>query len=157
MTEARPYLEADAADPPPPEAFDLIGTTRKDNAMARSAKNGADEAREIPAPDFKRAIKILKADLNPLTEESAKVRGDQAAAWKMIEKDCNCNKKALKAVHALMRMAPELRDDYLRSLYGGMQEAGIGISEDMVDRMEGNEAPTMPTTKRGSVELVTVQ
>jgi hypothetical protein len=153
-SEGSLILRDDAANPPSPECFELIGAARKDSDMARTAKN--DEAHEIPKPDFDRAINILKADLNPLTEEGAKVRGDQSAAWKMIERDCHCNKKAIKTVHQLMRMDPEIRDDFLRSLYGGMRAAGIGISEDMVDRMEGNEAPSMPTRKKAPVELVTV-
>lgn len=153
--EARLTMEADKANPPPPEYYEMIGAPRKEEPMARTAKQ--EEAHEIPKPDFDRAIKILKKDLNPLTEESAKVRGDQAAAWKMIEKDCNCNKKAMKAVHSLMRMDPELRDDYLRTFYGAMEAADIGISEDMVDRMEGNETPSMPVKKREPVNLVTVQ
>lgn len=157
MAEAKLTLAEDAADPPGPECFELIGTTRKEDDMARNAKAKDDEVEIIEKPDFDRAIKILKGDLNPLTEEGAKIRGDQAAAWKMIEKDCHCNKKAMKQVHALMRMDPEIRDDFLRTLYGGMQAAGIGISEDMVDRMEGNEVPTMPVVKSAPVELHTVQ
>lgn len=153
-SEGQLILDDDAANPPSPECFELIGSARKDSDMARTAKK--DEAHEIPKPDFERAIRILKSDLNPLTEEGAKIRGDQAASWKMIEKDCHCNKKAMKAVHSLMRMDPELRDDYLRTLYGGMEAAGIGISEDLVDQMEGDEAPAMPTRKKAPVGLVTV-
>ena len=153
-TEGQLILDDDAANPPPPEALQMIGTARKEDEMAKAAKN--EGAHEVPKPDFDRAIKILKTDLNPLTENSAKIRGDQAAAWKMIEKDCHCNKKAMKAVHTLIRMDPELRDDYLRTLYGGMKAAGIGISEDLVDQMEGDEALEMPTRKKAPVELVAV-
>ncbi|MDQ4421447.1 hypothetical protein OOT33_13550 [Sphingobium sp. DEHP117] len=156
LTEARLTIAADAANPPQDDAYELIGSARKDCEMARNAKKKDDEVEIVKKPDFDRAIKILKGDLNPLTEEGAKIRGDQAAAWKTIEKDCNCNKKAMKAVHALMRMDPELRDDYLRTLYGGMQAAGIGISEDLVDQMEGDDAPSMPTRKKAPVELHTV-
>jgi len=111
---------------------------------------------EVPKPDFERAIKIIRNDLNPLSEESAKTRGDQSAAWKTIEKDCHCNKKAMKQVHALMRMDPELRDDYLRTLYGGMQAAGIGITNDLVDQMGGDDAPKMPVAERAKPKLATV-
>jgi hypothetical protein len=31
-----------------------------------------------------------------------------------------------------------------------MQEGGIGISEDLVDRMSEGEAPKMPVAKRGA-------
>lgn len=155
-SEGQLILDDDAANPPSPECLELIGSARKEDDMARTAKKKDDEVEIVEKPDFDRAIKILKGDLNPLTEEGAKIRGDQAAAWKAIEKDCHCNKKAMKTVHALMRMDPELRDDYLRTLYGGMEAAGIGISEDLVDQMEGDEAPSMPTRKKAPVELVTV-
>lgn len=122
--------------------------------MAKAAKN--DKVEEIIKPDFERAIRILKSDLNPLTEEGAKIRGDQAAGWKTIEKDCHCNKKGMKFVHSLMRMDPEIRDDVLRTVYGGMQAAKIGISEDLVDRMSDDETPSMPVSERKTVELVTV-
>lgn len=156
LGEAKLHFEADAADPPPPEAFSPI-ESMKGHDMARD-KKAADKpiSGEIPTPDFDRAIRILKADLNPLTEKGAKIRGDQAASWKLIEKDCHCNKKAIKTVHQLMRMDPELRDDYLRSLWGGMQAAGIGISQDMVDKMEGASPPTMPVVEKPRPQLATV-
>lgn len=125
--------------------------------MARTAKSDAPINGEIPAPDFERAISIIKQDLNPLTEESAKTRGDQAAAWKTIEKDCHCNKKGMKFVHQLMRMDPEIRDDVLRTVYGGMEAAGIGITEDLVDKAGDNSAPKMPTRKADRPSLATVQ
>lgn len=121
-------------------------------AAAAKAVNG-----EIPQPDFERAIKILRSDLNPLTEKSASIRGDQSAAWKTIEKDCHCNKKGIKWLHQLMRMDPEVRDDVLRSLYGGMKAANIGISQDMVDRMEDQVAPDMPVVRAAPPKLETVQ
>lgn len=124
---------------------------RKADAAPKGTVNG-----EIPKPDFERAIAILRQDLNPLTEEGAKLRGDQAAAWKTIEKDCHCNKKAIKTLHQMMRMDPEIRDDYLRSLYGGMEAAGIGISPDMVDEADGKSPPTMPVAEKTRPSLATV-
>jgi hypothetical protein len=111
---------------------------------------------EIPKPDFDRAIAIIRNDLNPLSEESAKTRGDQSAAWKTIEKDCHCNKKAMKQVHSLMRMDPELRDDFLRTFYGGMHAAGIGVTQDLVDQMGGDAPPSMPVVERARPKLATI-
>lgn len=160
LGEATLHLQDDAANPPPAEAYEPIGSMKptKGTEMARG-KKAADKPinGEVPQPDFERAINVLKADLNPLTEEGAKIRGDQAAAWKIIEKDCHCNKKAMKALHGLMRMDPELRDDYLRTLYGGMQAAGIGISQDMVDKAEGKIPPSMPIAEKSRPQLATVQ
>jgi len=143
-----------AAPPPQPIPAPEPAPQPKEDDMT-TANEGTVNG-EVPKPDFERAIKIIRNDLNPLAEESAKTRGDQSAAWKTIEKDCHCNKKAMKQVHALMRMDPELRDDYLRTLYGGMQAAGIGITNDLVDQMGGDDAPKMPVAERAKPKLATV-
>lgn len=157
MEEARLTQAADEACPPPAEAYEpMAGTSAMEHDMARTAKSDAPTNGEIPAPDFERAIGIIKTDLNPLLEQSAKIRGDQSAAKAIIEKDCHCNKKAMNVVHQLMRMDPELRDDFLRTLYGGMEAAGIGIQEDMVDAAEGKSAPRMPRAKAERPSLATV-
>lgn len=165
MDEARLIEADDLRNPPPPECFQLLQTPapvgappegNDDMARAKKAETPPPISGEIPKPDFERAIAVILGDLNPLTEESAKTRGEQAAAWKVIEKDCRCNKKAMKAVHSLMRMDPELRNDYLRTLYGGMEAAGIGITVDLVDKANGNEAPQMPTAQRQRPKLATV-
>ncbi|HEX7852082.1 MAG TPA: hypothetical protein VF503_00115 [Sphingobium sp.] len=157
LIEGHLTVEADAANTPPPEAFLLLGATPEGECeMAKAAKPKDEEAEIVLKPDFERAIRILRSDVNPLTEESAKIRGDQSAAWKEIEKDCHCNKKAMKLVHSLMRMDPEVRDDFLRTQYGAMASAKIGISQDLVDQMTDGDAPAMPTVKRESAPLVTV-
>ena len=71
-------------------------------------------------------------------------RGNLSAAWRAIEEQCHCNKAAAKLLHKLHGMSEEQRDDYLRTLYGGMQAMGIGISQDLVDKMTGSDAPKMP-------------
>lgn len=120
--------------------------------------DGPQNGGEIIKPDFERAIKVITNDLNPLLEKSAKVRGDQAAGWKVIEDDCHCNKKAAKDFHKLLRMDPELRDDYFRTLRGLLDVSGLGISRDLVDEAEGKEAsPVIPTVDRTRPELATVQ
>ncbi|PQM29420.1 hypothetical protein CVO77_00330 [Sphingopyxis lindanitolerans] len=119
--------------------------------------DGPQNGGEIIKPDFERAIKVITNDLNPLLEKSAKVRGDQAAGWKVIEDDCHCNKKAAKHFHALMRMDPELRDDYFRTLRGLLDVSGLGISRDLVDEAEGKEAsPVIPVVDKSRPELATV-
>lgn len=119
--------------------------------------DGPQNGGEIIKPDFERAIKVITNDLNPLLEKSAKVRGDQAAGWKVIEDDCHCNKKAAKDFHKLLRMDPELRDDYFRTLRGLLDVSGLGISRDLVDEAEGKEAaPVIPVVDKSRPELATV-
>jgi hypothetical protein len=114
--------------------------------MAKKAQAEAQESVELAAPDFTRAIKIMKNDIAPQLEDSAGIRGDLSAAWKTIEDDCHVNRKAAKDFNKLNGMSEENRDDYLRSLYGLMKAGNIGISQDLVDRMDGKgDAPKMPT------------
>lgn len=119
--------------------------------------DGPQNGGAITPPDFEKALKVITNDLNPLIEKGAKVRGDQAAAWKVIEDDCHCNKKAAKDFHKLLRMDPELRDDYFRTLSGLLELSGIGISRDLVDQAEGGEAkPVIPIVDKARPELATV-
>jgi hypothetical protein len=115
---------------------------------------------EVIAPDFQKMKRIFLTDLKPADEKSAKVRGDLSAAWASIERDCHVNKRAAKLLFRLQSEREELRDDFLRSLYGGMKALGIGISQDLVDKMGGEDAPEMPTVDNsggmGGDNLVTL-
>jgi hypothetical protein len=110
--------------------------------MARADK---DQVEQIKAPDFAKMKKIFDHDLKPADEHSAKAKGDLSAAWGAIEKDAHCNKRAAKLLFRLRSESEETRDDFLRTLYGGMKALGIGISQDLVDKMRGEDAPAMPT------------
>lgn len=130
--------------------------------MARSNKSPAENTGvvngELPKPDFERAIRVMSNDLNPLTERGAKLRGEQSAGWKVIENDCHCNKKAAKVFHNLMRMDQELRDDWFRTFRGLLEAGGIGITPDMVDMAEGDDAsPIIPIVEAGRPQLATMQ
>jgi hypothetical protein len=103
-----------------------------------------DSVETVHAPDFAKMKRIFLHDISPAQEKNAKARGDLSAAWKAIEDDCHCNKRAAKLLHKLFGESEETRDDFLRTLYGGMQVLGIGISQDLVDQMSDEDAPTMP-------------
>lgn len=119
-----------------------------------------DEVTEVLTPDFEKMKRIFTRDIKPAEEKTAKSRGDLSAAWKAIEDDCHCNKSAAKLLHKLHGMSDETRDDYLRTLYGGMKAMEIGISADLVDKMNDEDAPTMPVVEsrpEGAEALATVQ
>lgn len=107
-----------------------------------------DAVTQVVAPDFQLMKRIFLHDLKPADEQSAKVRGNQSQAWKTIEKDAHCNKTGAKFVFRLLNMSDEARDDVLRTIYGGMKACNIGISQDLVDKMQDSDAPTMPTVDR---------
>lgn len=124
------------------------------------ARGEGEKVKEVVAPDFARMKHIFQTDLKPANEQNAKSRGDLSAAWGAIEKDCHCNKRAAKLLFKLNGESEETRDDFLRTLYGGMKALGIGISADLVDKMSGDDAPTMPVVDSqgmGVDNLVTLQ
>lgn len=106
--------------------------------------NDNTKTEQVHAPDFAKMKRIFLTDLKPADEKSAKARGDLSAAWGVIEKDCHCNKRAAKLLFKLNGESEETRDDFLRTLYGGMKALGIGISQDLVDKMNDEDAPEMP-------------
>lgn len=124
------------------------------------AQGDSDQVQEVVAPDFQKMKRIFLHDLKPGEERSAKVRGEQSQAWKAVEKDCHCNKAGAKFVFRLLNMSDEARDDVLRTVYGGLKALNIGISQDLVDKMNGEDAPEMPTVDKsggmGSDNLVTL-
>lgn len=124
------------------------------------ARADNDQVKEDVAPDFQKMKRIFLTDLKPADEKSAKARGDLSAAWQAVEKDCRVNKRAAKFLFRLNGESEEARDDFLRSLYGGLKALGIGISQDLVDQMSGEDAPTMPTVEGkglGQDNLATLQ
>lgn len=102
--------------------------------------------------DFAGGAKLLKGTLTDLRTRGAKVRGDQSAAWKKIE-EMNLNKKASKAVFALMDQGQAEASDYLRTFIGLLDPCGLGIIKDMVDIAENKNAITVPLIETPSVDV----
>ena len=119
-----------------------------------------DNVREIVAPDFAKMKRIFLNDIKPAEEKNAASRGTIGQAYKSIEKDCHGNRAGAKLAFKLYAMTDEARDDFLRTQYGLMKALGIGISHDLVDKMSGEDAPTMPTVDNsggmGADNLVTL-
>ncbi len=131
--------------------FEAIAANIGESEMARGKNTDGAIVGQIMAPDFAKMKRIFINDLKPADEKSAKSRGDLSAAWGAIEKDAHCNKRAAKLLFKLNGESEETRDDFLRTLYGGMQALGIGISRDLVDQMNEEDAPTMPIVEGGGM------
>ncbi|PZU59812.1 MAG: hypothetical protein DI547_04875 [Sphingobium sp.] len=156
--EARLTLEADRADPPPPDAYLWVGDhqQRKEDPMARNAKKKDDEVKEIVKPDFDRAVRIYREDIKPAQAKVGEYAQEQSTAYKELKKGCHLDPAAAKMAFKLDQMEDHKRDDYLRTLYGLMDKLNIGISADLVDQMGDGEAPSMPVRERSRPGLVTV-
>lgn len=87
-------------------------------------------------PDFDKMKRIFLGDIKPAEEKNSKSRGDLSAAWKAIEDDCHCNKRAAKALHKLHGESEETRTDFLRTFLGGLEAFDMIPKLDLVDQME---------------------
>lgn len=150
INEARLTLGSDAADPPPPETYELIGKTMKGHDMAKATKQD-----QVIKPDFKLAVKYYREDIRPAQAKVGELAQEQSTALQSHKeagaRQSRCGKNGVQA----HEMEDDKRDDFLRSLYGLMQELKIGISADLVDQMADGDAPTMPKIE-SPVSLVTV-
>lgn len=117
--------------------------------MADEANGG--EGHNSRNLDFEAAAKVMKTDLANLRDKSAKVRGDQSAAWKKIE-ELGLNKKASKAVFGMQNQSPAEVSDYLRTFIGLLNPLGLGILRDMVDTAEGQTHIAVPLIDTPSVD-----
>ena len=111
-------------------------------------KNDTDEVIEINQPDFERMRSIFVGDLKPTEEHSAKARGDASAAWKMIEDDCHCNKRAAKQLFRMFGESEETREDFLRTFIGGLVALEMMPREDLVDLMGEKNVPDVDAIAR---------
>jgi hypothetical protein len=111
--------------------------------MARRAATPANDAvEEIARPNFQKLKIILLGDIRPAEEKQQSAKGDLSAAWKAVEDEAHCNKKAAKQLHRLRLMSDEACDDYLRTFLGGLEALGLGLTADLVDAMEAGKQAT---------------
>lgn len=101
--------------------------------------------------DFEGAAQLMKTEVATLGNKSSKIRGDQSAVWKRIEEK-GVNKKAAKAVQALIAQSPATVSDYLRTFIGLLNPLGLGILRDMVDDAEGKSSIEVPLIDTPSVD-----
>jgi mannitol-1-phosphate/altronate dehydrogenase len=121
-----------------------------ENAMTETEK--ADKAKagvssDQIQPDFARALRVLKSDIDPAIEGMAETRGDVSAAWKIISDECHVNKAAARFFRVQVLNASEEKSwDVLRSLAGLLKAANIDPPSDLVDRITPVASPGPGTT-----------
>ncbi len=108
--------------------------------MARTLKQEAAE-RNAPPPDHG-VIRDFVADIKELMGAMAKPRGDIGKAYQEVEKDHGLNRKGLRWLVALEKMAPEARADVLRTFDAGLEALNLRPGPDLVDIMDQRPATT---------------
>lgn len=170
LGEALLHAEADAANPPPPEAFEILSTPpansrgpeaqSQENDMARTARKPKDddEGGVIHAKDFDKAISLFKNDIKPAQAKVGEHAQEQSTAFKAIKKLCHIQPAAAKAAFKLFDMEDAKREDWLRAFNGLIEKLGIGIKPDLVDQMQSgeNKGPAPVQSNRPRPTLVTV-
>lgn len=156
--EGRIHLAADAKNPPPPEAYELIGQLGKEPVMGRTARPKSEpQAQEIPQKDFAGAVKIYRQDIKPAKTKQGEFGQEQSTAYKAIKKNCHVQPGAAKVAFSIAEMEDAHRDDYLICLNGLFKELGIDMPRDLVTMADGTEGGSIiPEGERAPLKLVTV-
>jgi hypothetical protein len=155
IEEAKLILSADAADPPPPEAFQLIGES-KEYIMARrpAAKPKEEFVGEVKPMDFDRAVRLYKGDIKPAISKVGEHNQAAGTAYKEIKKACRIQPAAAKLAFKLSETEEAKRDDFLRGLGGLLKAMGVDIvPTDLIDLMS---TETKDNYARPKPVLVTV-
>ncbi len=110
--------------------------------MARKPKPNDNE--KMAEPDFEAAAKLLKTAISNSNDAKQKALGDLSASWKRIEDNFHVNKKAAKDILKVAAMSAGTAQDYWRSFFGMMRAMGLGVSADLVDKMQGIDGVIVP-------------
>ena len=92
----------------------------------KAKANGPGVSADQIQPDFERALRVLKSDIDPAIEGMAETRGDVSAAWKIISDECHVNKAAAWFFRTqVLNASDEKSWDVLRSLAGLLENANL--------------------------------
>jgi hypothetical protein len=146
LGEAQIHARADAENPPPPEAFVLLGQQQKDMTMTRTARKAKDDdGGEIKAKDFAGAVRLYRNDIKTAASEASSQMQTVGEAYKAIKKNCHIQPQAAKLAFKLDDMEEARRDDFLRCFTGLLRELSIPLqSNDLVDQAEAQTPKPKP-------------
>lgn len=137
-TEGKLLLAADAADPPPEEAYELIGTARKEDDMTRGKKSTPISG-ELPKPDFDLAAEIHRDEIAPANKEQKQAMKEASDGWKRVKKEAHLHVGAARAAFNVCNLEDAERDVWLRTFRGVLKRKGVGLTPDLVDQAEEAE------------------
>lgn len=103
--------------------------------MARTA-NSENVRRDVEGPDYQRAVDLIRGPIRTNQSDASSIGQENSTLFKRIEKSMGVHRGAATDFAKIDKMAPEKRDDYLRSLKGMLKVAKFGDFDDLVDRAE---------------------
>lgn len=140
LAEGRIYLAADAKNPPPPEAFELIGPTGKETAMAATAQQEPQNGGEYKRPDAAKAFDIYDKQIKPKLTKIDTARGELSQPWQDIKEHAHFPRPVMNFLISLENIEDEAkRDHYLLALSDGLQHRKLFLPRDLVTMADGND------------------
>lgn len=157
--EGRIYLANDLKNPPPPEAFELIGQQpRKEPAMGAAARQEPQNGGEYKKPDAAKAIEIYDRQIKPKLTQINTLKGDLSDPWGDLKEHARISKKDFNYVQGLVDEEDDAKRDHrLLSLYELLKARRIALPSDLVTRAEGIDgASIVPFGERKRPQLATL-
>jgi len=158
--EGRIYLARDAKEPPPPEAYELLGPSKEETmAMAEKKEDGegAGVSGEYKRPDVAKAFEIYDTEIKPKNAHLSTIKGDLADPHKRIKDDCHFPRGVLNFIVGLESMEDAKRDHHLLALHGALGHRKLTLPEDLVTLAQGKAGDNVvPLGKRARPSLATL-
>lgn len=179
--EASAWVEEDEFNPPPAEAFELIGETPstptansrgpeaqpQENDMARMARQPSETtppsgtvSGEYQRPDAAGAFRIYDKEIKAKKAVIAEKTGDLSDPYSRIKDDCNFPRKILDLIVFLENQEDAKRDHFLLALSEGLKTRNLFMPRDLVSMADGDAGgdvvPTGPAPLVGRPRLVAV-
>lgn len=152
LAEGKIYLAADAKNPPPPEAYELIQheAPAQETDMAKEDGNKVGEVEgQYNRPDAAGAKEIYDNELASKMARIATIKGDMSEPHKRIKDDCHFPRPVLNMMVSLDNMEDDKRDHFILALHEGLQAWGFTLPDNLITRAAGNEGGNVvPIGKR---------
>lgn len=164
--EGRIYLAADAKNPPPPEAFELLydpdapaaaSQPTKELPMATAAKQPeGDNGGEYKRPDAAKAFDIYDKQIKPKLTKIDSARGECSQPWQDIKEYANFPRQVMNFIISLDNIEDDAkRDHFLLALRDGLRHRKHFLPRDLVTMADGEEGDDLvDTEERPALKLV---
>jgi hypothetical protein len=147
-TEGRIYLAADAANPPPPEAFELLyDPTQKETTMAKEDGNEVGKVNgEYAAPDAKAAFKHHREHIAPKLTQIDTLRGECSEPWQHIKKHTHMPRPVMNFLINLQNIDDDAKQQHhIDALFDGLAALNLTRSRDMFSDGDAAEDDGLPS------------